>query len=147
MSSLLHPNRNSRYAQVSGKRFSNFPRIPIFKVYTLSRVIHGETMLAASFSASMATICIITLAAASSAKWSKEKETKSKRKKYEKQRIIQTACLLKAVKRVAATSPRCNGRHHFYERKTKCEIRNCSGSLRSTFDSFPTNGKRIHRYT
>lgn len=82
---------NNNYVQVSGKPFKNFSRIPIFKVYTLSRVIHGATMPAASFSASMTTICIITIATVSSVQRSKGNETESKRKKYKKRQNRQHA--------------------------------------------------------
>lgn len=43
---------------------------------------------------------------------------------------------IKGCKRIVGSLLRYNSQHNFYECKTKCEIRYCSGFLLSIFDSF-----------
>lgn len=49
---------------------------------------------------------------------------------------------IKGCKRIVGSLPRYNSQHNFYECKTKCEIRYCSGFLLSIFDSFLRKKKK-----
>lgn len=53
---------------------------------------------------------------------------------------------IKGCKRIVGSLPRYNSQHNFYECKTKCEIRYCSGFLLSIFDSFLRKKKMLVTY-